>query len=899
MTGALARRVVRLSAWLVPGERRAAWAEEWLAEIDAATASNPSTAHELRRALGAPLDGLVLRGMAIRSAVGEWREGMAPDARQALRVFKTHPGHSVAVGACLGLGLTVVLGTFSVVSGLLFAPWPGIADRASLSAIHIQEQIGSRGSFFVSLSPEDFVRVSAHSGPLDIAAEGSLNLAARPADEAVPVRVAFVSGNYFNVLGTRAEAGRLLRQDDDHRGGMVAVVSHRFQSTHLSRTGSGPLVVSGQQLSVVGVTEAGFAGADGRSALHDSFSPVDIWVPLSIAPAWTGVEPTAARLYVELVARLPRGMSNDVAEPLLQQAFRIGDASTERPRTAHLQRFGYPRGATPAGMALFVMAMMAAPLVVLAIACANVTNLRLARAGARVRDLSIRVSLGATRAQLVRLLVLESLVLAAAGTVAGSLGAWIALKVLTARAAFPLAVDARVILFTTALLFGTTVLAGMAPALVTTRRLMRAGLRQSSRGAAPSHSRFRHTMVAAQVALSLALLVIAALVTRSLQSNLDGDSTRAGQILVADVDVTRLGDDGAAARRLAADIVARVSADRRVKNVAYSDASIFGGQTHLILRPGEIEPSGRVDAQRITPEWFNVMGVELVAGRTLVDADVGGPAAVVDTTFAARLSPTRSPVGMTLRLRGSGISPQMTMSEYLSSVALSKKERTTANTDLALEIVGVVSDAIRRPGTKGGDPRIYLPLGSAATAGRAFPTRFTLFFRTEEPDAFHRDLARTIAELEPRAPRTRIGTVAQLVSDERVGERRAVVALNAVGLVALALAAAGLYAAVVYLVSLRAREIGIRLAVGARPWQVVVLVVRQAVRPVGFGLIAGWLIGVAVGQILRASLPGIAGFDPLAVLAASFILLVVAAVSALAPASRAARIDPVRVLRPE
>jgi putative ABC transport system permease protein len=442
----------------------------------------------------------------------------------------------------------------------------------------------------------------------------------------------------------------------------------------------------------------------------------------------------------------------------------------------------------------------------------------------------------------------------------------------------------------------------MTPALVTTRRLMQAGLRQSSRGAvAPLHSRFRHTMVAAQVALSLALLVIAALVTRSLQSSLDGNSTRAGQILVADVDVTRLGDDGPAARRLAADIAARASVDRRVKSVAYSDSSLFSGQTSLLLRPGEIEPSGRVDAVRITTEWFNVMGVERVAGRMLVDADVGGPAAVVDTTFAARLSPTRSPIGMTLRLRGSGVSPdmpEMTMSEYLSSVDRRKKEGATANTDLPLEIVGVVSDAIRRPGTKG-DPRIYLPLGSAATGGRAFPTRFTLVFRTDEPDAFHRDLARTIAELEPRAPRTRIGTVAAMVSDERVGERRAVVALGAVGLIALALAAAGLYATVVYLVSLRSREIGIRLAVGARPWQVVRLVVQQAVKPVGFGLIAGWLIGLAVGQILRATLPGIAAFDPLAVLAASCILLVVAAVSALAPASRAARIDPVRVLRPE
>jgi predicted permease len=872
----VARAIVRLSAWLVPRDRRTGWLEEWTSELSAVgSTGGPARQTLVRRALGAPSDALTLRAIAVRRNYIEWCGGLVPDAQQAVRVFATHPGHAAAVAACLGLGLTAALGTFAVVSGLFFAPFPGIADRSTLSALYVEEQIGRFGSVFLAPNRDEFEFIRQRTGTIPLAAEGVLDLAARVGDEAVPVTVAVVSGNYFDLLGTRADAGRLLLPSDDRPDSLVAVVGNQFRSRHLGQAWSGPLVVSGRQVVVVGVAEAGFTGASGRSALHDSFAPVDIWVPLATATAWA--ETGEADVPLRILARLPEGLSNHDAEGLLEPP--ISSLAAEgRRRRPHLQRFGLPSGATPSGMALFAAAMMAAPLIVVAIACANVANLRLARATARMRELAVRLALGATRAQLVRLLVLESLVLAAAGTAVGGLGSWLGLKALTARLPLPLDLDLRVAAFTIALLAGVTVLAGLAPALVTTRRLMRAGLRQNQHGGGPSHSRFRHVMVATQVALSLGLLIIAALLARSLQTTI-GAQPNLGNLLVVDIDVSRLGYDGPATRRLAADLAARVSGDTRVQGVAYSDQSLFSGLSLGLVRPGDTEPSIRADPVHVTPDWFSVLGVERLAGRTLDAVDVPGTAVVIDSRLASQLAPDGTPIGMTLRLRPAG--------------------RQGPSDDVSVHVVGVVSDAPKNPNSRRPDPGVYLPLSATLLGGADFPTTFTLFVRSADPTAIRREIAHIITDLEPRGPWTRIDTAEARMWHQRSGARNATLALSVVGLVALVLAAAGLYAAVAYLVSLRSREIGIRLAIGARPGDAARLVLRHALAPVGSGIAAGLLIAAPIAQLLRASFVGISAFDPISVLSPVLVLAMVAVVSAVGPARRAARLDPVRILRAE
>jgi hypothetical protein len=295
-----------------------------------------------------------------------------------------------------------------------------------------------------------------------------------------------------------------------------------------------------------------------------------------------------------------------------------------------------------------------------------------------------------------------------------------------------------------------------------------------------------------------------------------------------------------------------------------------------ILPSGASEIPFGADLAHVTPEWFATVGVQALTGRVLRAGDTRATVAVVDERLAARIAPDRSALGLTLRLRPTG--------------------RRTNEDDVSVEIVGVVSEALHRPNATRPDPRIYLPLTTPLLDGGGFPEKFTVFVATEQVWAIHPDVARLVAHAEPRGL-ARIRPASEILAEDVYLNRLAAGAAAAVALLALVLAAAGLFAATAYVVSLRSREIGIRLAIGARPGQVAFMVVAQALRLATTGAMAGLAITLPIVGMMRSSFVGISPFDPEALVTAILVLVCTAVAAALVPAARAARIDPVRMLR--
>jgi predicted permease len=883
----LARLVVRLSAAIVPSHQRDRWREEWLGEIDARSEPGAASGARgkrgvFRRSRGAPIDALALRVRTPRGA-RTWRAGWREDALQAMRMLRRAPAHSAVVGGCLTLGITVSVAAFSVVNGIVYGAIPGVADRSSVMQLHVLEDLSGRFAIERTIRLADFEALRSVQAPINIAAESALQLAIRSDDDSRPIHAAFVSGNYFEVLGTRAAAGRLLRVEDDAAGALLAVISHAFWQAQLAAASDVVgriLSISGQPVRIVGVAEAGFSSTGRRNPLHDAYVAIDVWLPLPALATWPAgaVQPAAAAppvdprssARVDLTGRVRSDVPLPTIARLLGSAVQDGKRATR----VELVPLGHPRSSTPADMAVFMAAMMAAPLVIVAIACANVANLRLVRSTARARELAIRQSLGASRTQLVRLLALESLALAAVASAAGWVGAQAVLRAIHSVVPLWIDPDLRVVLFATAILAGVTVLAGVLPALAATRDHTQRRLRQTRHGGGRRQTRLRHALVGLQVALSCGLLIVAALFLRTVQ-NMQHVVPQSRDLLVAEFDLSRLGYDSARAHGFADALAARLAAHSAVRNAGVAGQSLFGRSTAVgIDVPGSSESFG-ADVTYVRPGWFATAGLATLAGRGFDANDDGRPRAIVGRGLASLLAPTGSPVGMTVMLVAK---PQ----------------------PVAVEVIGVVDDYYRRPTASGGrQRRLYLPLTRTLLPSGSFPPAFSLFVRTPEPDVVRRDLARVVVDLEPRAIWTQSRTADEIVAEEVGPIRYAVIAVGALGTLALLLAATGLYAAVAYVVSLRTREIGIRMAIGARPADAVGLIVRQALRVAGIGLVAGVSIAVPVAALMRSELPGVAHVNPWTVAPVLLVLLTVTALAALVPAHRAARVDPVKALRTE
>ncbi len=697
-----------------------------------------------------------------------------------------------------------------------------------------------------------------------------------------------VSGNYFDVLGVGAPAGRTFSAADDDFAApkAVAVISDGLWRT---RFGADPAVagrtftLSGQTFTVVGRAPAGFTGMSADA-------PADLWVPCAavslLEPGWNIRD--RREIWMSIAARLRSGSDRREAQASLQPvAARIG---LEQQGEAGARVRLVPAGASVVDPDARASALRAGALLmgivgfVLIIACANVASLVLARGAARARELGVRLAIGASRGRVVRQVVTESLVLALAGGAAGLLVAiWTAhlLVALAPPEAVPpgldIALDVRVMTFATLLSLSTGVLFGAAPAWQLSRAdpvaVMRDGA-QADRFGRRAAVRMRRAAVVAQIGLSVVLLVMAALFVRTLSAaGAVPSGYDAGHVLLVTIDFSASRAEPAGSLRSASHIIDRVAALPGVESASFGQIAPFSGS--LIQRPAvpEGKPSTDDDLVPYTvvgAGYFRTLGLRL-RGRDFQPSDTqaASKVVVINETLARRLWPGEEAIGRRLQLPLRTPGPPH-------------------------EVIGVVSDGRYVSLTEAQRPFLYLPLA------QNFRPRLTLHVRTTgSPAAFLtpvRSAVRSVsADLPVYNPITLDESLARSLARERLIARL----LTAFGGMALLTAAVGIYGILAFAVARRTREMGVRMALGARSSDLVRLIVRQSAGLVAGGLCAGVAGALLATRLVKAFLFGVPPTDPAAFAGAVILLCAVALVATSVPARRAARIDPLAALRSE
>jgi len=814
--------------------------------------------------------------------------GWAADAGSVLRQLRRSPGHIVTTILCLGVGIAATLSVYSLLNTLLFGPLPGIDDRSSVSRVFIRAMVsaepggpGGRSSggpiYMNAVRPQYFDFLRAH-GPAIASVAGHIDqtFPVRVGDEVINASGAFVSGDYFKTLGTQPVAGRLLTSGDEERQTPAAVVGERFWRLHLggSPDALGRVVtIAGHDLRIVGVAPSGFPGTD-ISNLSEGWTPLELWLPLSLARGWPGMKDEA---FVGVAVRHAAGatraqVEKDLAVSLAQMEA-AGPYKDLAPMATPLGHGIQDTADIAAGLAM----LLAGPLALLAIGCANVADLQLARSLERTRELSVRLSLGATRGRIVRLLAFESALIAIGAVGAAWLGTHVLLRYVSGLFPLPVQTDWRVLGVAAVLALVACLVSGVAPAWRVASRLQLAGLKQTPQSGARPHTRLRHTLVAVQVALSLTLLVVSALLGRTFLRMAELIPAHASEVLLATVNLQQSQLDEPASKRLAEQLIDRMGADPRVRAVAVSsNADIFAREEWRYQNVGdtpEVRQFARV--QRVSPDYFNAVGALAIAGRTLTAADAGTAAIVVNAELARLLEADGRPaVGRMLTLK---------------RLVVQRGQVDIPPVDA--QIVGVVPNGFQRPDRPDPDRDIYIPLGAT------LPFEFTMYLRADDAAALGAPLRQALSSLEPRGASLESTTVLDRLRRESSPIRYMGLAAGGLGVVALLLAMAGLYAVVAYVVSLRTREIGVRMAIGASRADIARLVVRQAARLVMVGALAGLAITLPLTYALRSLFIGISPFDPLAFIPMMLALVVVSALASFVPARRAASIDPVSAIR--
>jgi putative ABC transport system permease protein len=873
----LARLIVRLSALLIPRHLRGRWREEWLGEIDAANTSWRT----LTRALGAPKDALSCRSssrgpLGPRMSVGLTARGYSEDIRDAFRSLRKTPIQSATIVGCLALGSALTVLMFGVINALVAGDLPGLHRRNTLARILTErpdgEHMGLTMGQFHAL-PMAIPGLSSYGGEL------TWRFSTRISDTSLVANGGFVSGSYFQTLGTAPAAGRLIQPSDDlPAASPVVVIGYRLWQTRMGGRSDAvgqTIHVGNATYEVIGVAPRHFTGLDVGDFGRDSAAERgDIWLPM--AQIWNYPNYSATRvddaIGPRLVGRLDAGLTREAAEARAQQVLpHLNERSRGSVSKAlHLPPLNLMPGSKPGQNAIFISLLMSVPLVVMGIACANVAGVQLARAITRTHELAVRVSIGATRWRLVRLLVTETLMLSVCS---GAVAWFVAAQALRLSAEIlPLApaADWRVLLFSISLPMAITMLAGLFPAWRATGFDVLSGLRLGARVGRTAGPFMRRSVLVTQVALSALLVVIAG----ALITGLRGMSVAIGapleNVFVAEVRFTDLGLSPARAQQLAGEIsegAARLpgvsaAAISTLRPALASNATCWTDATKSSVSGWDVTL-----VKLVTPSYFEVIDLLPVAGRTFEARE--DDAVVVNEAFLQDTRGPRASLGSTIRIR-----------------------RGNAPSSLG-RIVGVVPDAYERAPRGFPRPLCYLPFAPSDGAGQV-----TVYLRSSAAASLaapmHALLNRVDSRLSPAAE----GTIAELINTSHRAIYWIADAVAFVSVAALLLAAIGLFGTISHSTTQRVHEFGVRLALGARPGALAAQVVREALAVVAVGLLIGGALAVPVAGVLRtAFLSSITAADPRAAVATVLIFGAVAIAAAVLPARRTSAINPVSALR--
>ena len=713
-----------------------------------------------------------------------------------------------------------------------------------------------------------------------------------------PVAAMFVTSEFFSVLGLTAARGRGFAAGEDERGGgssgPLVVISHRLWQRRFAGQDDAigaSMIVEGTPVTVVGVAPASFNGLEpGR--------PVDVLLPLGAETALRGpnAQLFSPRSYQLLVmVRLGNAQSPAAATALMRQlqpdvVAADAPAFVQEPFTLVPATEGpsNPGGLRPL-YARPLTALLAGAGLVLAVACVNIANLQLARAAAHRRDAGVRMAIGASPARAAWQVLLESLVLASAGGLVGfAIAAWIGRAMVgwssTPVAGLDLRLDWRVATFSAAITGLAAVLSGAVPSIRTMRIDPAVTLRTGGGGSRTSSSHASNGLVVLQIALAVGVVLAAALLVRTFTGlariPLGFDADR---VVIADVETARVARDTAAIG-LTDRMVDAVRAVPGVEDAAASLWTPLSGEGALVaMRPPAAQadaPQINVVANFVTPGWFATYGTALTQGRDFASSDTATSPTVVivNQAFVRTFLPAGPVIGQ----------PLADGRRIIVGVAADAIYRS------AQRIPGVASLALREPVP----PTIYAALAQAAAWERPPTTRIRINARSAGAGAVALPpaLGASLAALDPRlefTSRPLAGDVSAALSQERLLAGIAA----AFGAVSVLLAALGVYGVASYSVNRQQRDLGIRLALGASPQMVMSLVLRRSLRLVISGVVIGLIGGVVLARALTAMLFGVTATDATSFAAAPAIVAAVGAIAAILPARRAARLDPVTLLR--
>jgi predicted permease len=860
-------------------------------EQRAAGLSPEEAAYAAHRALGNTL----MIEENVRAARGfQWLETLIQDMRYGLRQLRRSPGFTAVAVLTLALGIGANTAIFSIVDFLLLRPLP-IKNPAEVRFLVSEWKSGHASTAF---SYPDFQEIRRQTADvfLDIAASQSFQMDGLTVDGTTEsMWASYVSGNFFDVMGIKPAVGRFILPTEGQVAGAdpVLVLSYAYWKSRFNgdpRIAGRKASVNGQPVTIIGVAPKDFHGP---TALIDfqGYMPLAMAATFKDAPKDFLADPKQANS--ALIVRLMQGVTDDrVKAALSVVAKRVSDQHRKEDAWVSLRAFNLG----PAGLAIDptepdVLSLVSVPFLtlggfVLLLACANMTNLFLVRATIRQREMAVRAALGGARGRLIRQLLTETVLLALFGCVGGiilGLGSSRAFGSISMRTVLPVVLDFhfdwRVFAYALVVAVPAGILVGIVPALRAASCDLNEVLHEGGRTPTSGRQRLRTTLVVVQVAGSLMLLIIAGLFVRSLENVQHYDlGFDPSHVLNLTIDPHEAGYDEAQARNFFQTLLSRVRAIPGVQSASLA-ASVPMGYYNLaasIQIPGYETPQGQrapyAGYNEISAGYLETMRIPLIRGRDLRHSDdQNSPrVALISQTMAERY--------------------------WHGQDVLGRRFSFSFDPGHPLQVVGVVGDCRQDAISREFYPFFYVPL--AQSPG----TPATLQLRTTTPPEVHeREMTSLIHSLEPAMPVADVQPMAaalQTMNGFLIFQVGAVLAAS-LGILGLLLAIVGVYGVISYSANQRTHEIGVRMALGARPLQILQMVLRQGFAIVALGIVLGVVAAVTMAKLVANLLVNVSPVDPSTYGSASLVLASIALAACYLPARRATRVDPMVALKYE
>ncbi len=813
--------------------------------------------------------------------VDAWRQ----DVRYALQLLRRSPLFTLTAVLSLAVGIGANAAIFSVANAFLLKPLPGIANADRLVDIgRTQDGHGFDTSSY--LNYRDVRERSATLSDVYAMRVEPLPMSLGQGLDTERIFVAAVSGNYFHALGTPAAHGRTLADADDQVGAAaIVVISYELWTRRFgaSLDTVGRLVLlNGRDVAVVGIAPPGFQGT--------TLLRPDVWMPLTAStasspPTSTSLLGNRQAVWLMMGGRLKNGVT--IAQAAAELSTIAGTLEHDYPTANRGKGLKALRAAIVPGridvVSGFLAVLLAIVGLVLLVACVNIAGMSLARAVGRKREIAVRLAVGASRWRLIRQLLTETALLFALGCAAGLvLSEWLTRALLSVLPSLPfpvgldVTVDWRVVVFATLVAFAASILSGLAPALHASNPDVVSALKIDGRGEGTGRVRLRSAFVVAQITVSLALIVAAALFLRALQraGSIDPGFSQAN-VNVVTVDLSLNGYSRQQGLAFVQRLTDRARALNGVQSVAWaSDLPLDGGRLGYggLRAPGVVPPNGAeafgADWNAVTPGFFKTLGIAILSGRDFTDTDTrtAPGAIIVNAAMARAVWGTTDVLGRRLEAEDPDGAQDLT-------------------------VVGVASDAQLISLGDAVEPYVYVPLAQRYTSN------VSLVVKSATGSLTGGELRAVMREVDPNLPAISAMPLSDVTAIERIPQRLAAAVAGTLGIVVLLLAAIGVHGVTSYTASRRTHEIGIRMALGANRADVLRMILQQGLVLTATGVGIGLVAAATGARVLRSLLFGVSTLDVVSFAGSAAVLALVALVASYLPARRATRVDPMLALR--